>query len=316
MKNKTFELTVLGEALIDFISRDESEGGFSLFERFPGGAPANVACSAAKLGLKSAFIGAVGRDIHGSFLKNTLREYGIDISGVIETPDAFTTLAFVKIDKNGERSFSFARKPGADTRLKRENIDFDIIKNSGMLHVGSLSLTNEPARSATISALECAENNGVTVSFDPNYRSSLWRSESEAHRRIKSVLKYTDIIKISDEETKLVTGFDNIFDASKALIDTGISCVLVTLGAKGAFVCVKGGSVLVEAERVKAVDTTGAGDSFMGGFLYKLAKSGLKPRNLCPEKASKFAEFANKVAGICVSRCGAIPAMPYLSEIT
>ena len=129
-----------------------------MFEQFPGGAPANVVCAAARLGLKTAFIGAVGRDMQGAFLKDTLRENGVDVKNVIETPDAFTTLAFVKIDKSGERSFSFARKPGADTRLKPENINFDIIKRSRILHVGSLSLTNEPARSATIAALEFARN--------------------------------------------------------------------------------------------------------------------------------------------------------------
>lgn len=315
MNNRLFDLTALGEVLIDFISRGKSERGFYLFEQFPGGAPANVVCAATKLGLKTAFIGAVGNDMHGLFLKNTLRELGVDINGLIETSDAFTTLAFVKVDKNGERSFSFSRKPGADTRIKSENINYETIKNSSILHVGSLSLTNQPARRATFSALRFAREHGITVSYDPNYRSMLWKSENEARRRIQSILQYTDIIKISDEEMRLITGFSDVYDASKVLLNIGVSCVLITLGSKGAFVSVREGSAFVDAVRVKAVDATGAGDAFMGGFLYKLAKSRRKLRDLNLQTAIGFAEFANKVASICVSRSGAIPAMPYLEEL-
>lgn len=266
-----------------------------------------------RLGGKCAFIGKVGDDMHGRFLVDTLDKEGICTIGTILDESCFTTLAFVKLDEHGERSFSFARKPGADTLLRKDEVRFDIIEQSKIFHIGSLSLTDEPARSATIDALNFAKQKGVTISYDPNYRPPLWENEAKAVAGMKSVLGYVDIIKISNEETQLLTGFSNEIKASEELLNMGIKTVIVTLGDKGAFVRNKEGYVYSEAMKVQAVDTTGAGDAFMGGFLYMAAEKGRK--NFSLEEIKNFADFANKVAGCCVQRRGAICAMPYATQM-
>ena len=174
--------------------------------------------------------------------------------------------------------------------------------------MGSLSLTDEPSRSATFKALKFAKEKGLIISYDPNYRAMLWKSEAAAIEGMRSILDYVDIIKISDEETRLLTGFDNELDASKALIDAGVKTVIVTLGAKGALVRNKDGFIYSEAQKVTSVDTTGAGDAFMGGFLFKVAQS--PKREITLDEIKSFADFGNKVAGYCVQHRGAINAMP------
>ncbi len=305
---KQFDITALGEILIDMTYAGKSENGQTLFEQNPGGAPANVLSAVSRLGGKCAFIGKVGSDMHGSFLMDVLKNEGICTQGTIMDENYFTTLAFVNLDEKGERSFSFARKPGADTQLSEAEVNFDIIKNSTVFHVGSLSLTDEPARSATLAALKFAKEKGVLISYDPNYRAMLWQSEEKAIEGMKSILSYVDIIKISLEETLLLTGCKSELDASEKLVEMGIGVVIVTLGEKGALVRTKDGYVYSEAEKVTVVDTTGAGDAFMGGFLYKVIKSGKREFTL--EEIKDFAAFANRVATYCVQHRGAINAMP------
>ena len=313
---KKIDVTALGEILIDMTYTGKSENGQTLFEQNPGGAPANVLAALSKLGKKTAFIGKVGKDMHGAFLRETIKKYGIDDSNLIATDEAFTTLAFVSLSESGERAFSFARNPGADIMLKESEVDWDLIKNSTVFHFGSLSLTHEPARTATFSALKCAKENHVIVSYDPNYRAMLWESEEAAIRGMRSPLAFVDIIKISDEETELVTGKKSPEEAIDCLLSKGISCVIVTMGAKGAMVGINEGKVFKEAvPGTKVVDTTGAGDAFMGGFLYKLCEQNLHPEKLTLEKISEFCEFANKVASRCVEKRGGINAMPTMDEL-
>ena len=238
-----------------------------------------------------------------------------DTRALIETGDAFTTLAFVELAENGERSFSFARKPGADTTLTETEVDFELIGDSRIFHVGSLSLTDEPARQATMSALKYASRHGVIVSYDPNYRAPLWNSREEAVHEMRSVLPYADVIKISEEEISLLTEKKTAEEAAEELQSGGIPCVIVTLGSKGALVAVKTGQIDAEAFPAKTVDTTGAGDAFMGGFLYMLAKSGKKPGDLSSDDAKAFTRFANAAASLCVEKRGAINAMPALLEV-
>ncbi|MBQ6796062.1 MAG: carbohydrate kinase [Clostridia bacterium] len=309
---KKYDVTALGEILIDMTYAGKSESGQTLFEQNPGGAPANVLAAVSRLGGKCAFIGKVGSDMHGKFLIDVLKREGITTGGVIEDEGFFTTLAFVNLNEKGERSFSFARKPGADTQLSESEVKYDIIEKSKIFHVGSLSLTDEPARSATMKALCFAKEKGLIISYDPNYRAMLWKSESEAVRGMRSILSYVDIIKVSDEEIKLLTGFEDEVTASEALLSMGIKTVIVTLGEKGALVRNKDGFIYSLAEKVNAVDTTGAGDAFMGGFLYLVAKSGKREFNL--EELKEFAAFANKVAGYNVQHRGAINAMPKFRE--
>ena len=310
-----FSVTALGEVLIDFTDHGVSANGMKLFERNPGGAPANVLVALKKLGHDVAFIGKVGKDMHGDFLRKTIESNGIDCTGLISDPNFFTTLAFVALDENGDRSFSFARKPGADTQLAVEDLPLDVLNNTKVFHVGSLSLTDEPARSATVEALKVAKKAGAVMSYDPNYRDSLWTSAEAASEQMKSILPYMDLIKISAEECPLVTSHAKAEDAAAELLAGGASVVVVTLDADGAFVATKDGARIVESFRVEAVDTTGAGDSFWGGFLAAFCESGMTPQEVTIDDAAKFARFGNAVASLCVRTRGAIPAMPERSAV-
>lgn len=310
-----YDVTALGEVLIDFTPSGISGAGQRLFEQNPGGAPANALAALNKCGMKTAFIGKVGNDMHGLFLKETLENAGIDVSGLIVDNDVFTTLAFVALNDKGERNFSFARKPGADTMLREDEVNTEIIRNSRVFHVGSLSLTNEPSRSATFYAVKKAREFGTIVSYDPNYRAPLWESRQKAVDGMKSILPYVDIMKISDEETELITGEPSQEKAAAMIVESGIPLVVVTLGGDGAYVCNKEGGRKVAGFQSTVVDTTGAGDSFWGGFLYKLVQSGKKPAGVTLDEAVEFARFANAVASLCVEKRGGIPAIPSLEEV-
>jgi fructokinase len=310
-----FSVTALGELLIDFTDAGVSANGMKVFERNPGGAPANVLVALERLGHKTAFIGKVGTDMHGQFLRQVLIDNGINVEGLICDPDFFTTLAFVALDEKGDRSFSFARKPGADTQLKASDLPAQVIADSKVFHVGSLSMTDEPARTATKEALKIAKDNGCVMSYDPNYRDSLWTGAEAASEQMRSIVSYMDLVKISAEECPLLTDFAEPADAAKALLDQGVSVVVVTLDADGAFVATKDGAQLVESFRVDAVDTTGAGDSFWGGFLCSFVESGLAPEQVSIARAASFVRFGNAVASLCVRNRGAIPAMPSRPDV-
>ena len=309
------DITALGELLIDFTYAGESESGQRLFEQNPGGAPANVLAAAGRLGLSAAFIGKVGADMHGEFLRDTLVNAGIDTRGLVMDPAAFTTLAFVALGANGERSFSFARKPGADTLLRTDELPLELIRESRVFHVGSLSLCAEPARSATVAALEEAEKAGCIISYDPNYRAALWDDKETAKAHMCSLLPYADMVKISDEETELLTGFTAPEEAAAAILEYGAGLAAVTLGAGGVYIAVRDGRCRIAGYRVAAVDTTGAGDAFWGALIYAMLRMGKKPDELTADDAVRLARFANAAAALCVSKRGAIPAMPTLAEV-
>lgn len=225
-------------------------------------------------------------------------------------PDHFTTLAFVALDPTGERTFSFARKPGADTQLRPEELNRDVLQNTRVLHVGSLSLTDEPARSATLEALHIARDAGATLSYDPNYRASLWPAAEVAAQQMRSVVGMMDLVKISAEETGLLTDESDPIEAARKILAQGPKIVVVTLDADGAMVVTAEGARMVPSFRVDATDTTGAGDSFWGGFLCAMLDSGMNVRDLTLDDAASFARFGNAVASLCVQGRGAIPAMP------
>lgn len=310
-----YDLAALGELLIDFTECGVSEGGQRLFEQNPGGAVANVLCGASRLGLSTAFLGKVGDDMHGHFLEYILSENKVNTNGLILSPDVFTTLAFVSLSKSGEREFSFARKPGADTCLTESEVKKDILKNCKVFHVGSLSLTDEPARSATLSAVRFAKENGAKISYDPNYRALLWKNEQEAKEQIRSLLPYVDIMKISDEETALLTDQREPEEAISYLLGLGVQCVVVTLGKKGAMVGLGSARLTVPTfESAAVVDTTGAGDSFWAAFLSCVIQSGGVSK-LDPVKVEEYVRFANAAATFCVGKRGAIPAMPYEADV-
>lgn len=279
----------------------------------PGGAPANVAVAAARLGAQTAFCGKVGRDGFGSYLSQVLQENGVNVSG-LHTSKTPTTMAVVTLSQEGERSFRFVR--GADVERCPEEIDIRSLANTKVLHFGSVSLTAGAARSATIFAARQARQQGVLVSYDPNYRASLWESEEDAVEWMRNPLPLVDLIKLSEEELPLLTGTADPEAASRYLEELGIQLVLITMGEKGAFYRWQGKTGLVPGVATKVADTNGAGDTFLGAALSRLTARGDRPlENLTAEELEKVLAFANRAASITCSRSGAIPAMPTLDEL-
>ena len=229
------DIVAIGEVLIDLTQKGVDELGVGQYASNPGGAPANLAVAAARLGASTAFVGKVGKDAFGKYLRAVLEENSVDTTGLLEDPTEHTTLAVVSVDETGERSFTFYRDPSADVNLKAEEIPAGLLKDTRILHFGSVSLTAEPARSATLYAARTARENGCLVSYDPNYRASLWHSEEEAVREMKNALPLCDILKISDEELPLLTGTTDPAAGSELLLGLGIRLIFVTLGANGAF---------------------------------------------------------------------------------
>lgn len=307
------DIVAIGEVLIDLTQKGVDELGVAQYAANPGGAPANLAVAAARLGASTAFVGKVGRDAFGNYLRTVLEENQVDTAGLVADEKEHTTLAVVSVDETGERSFSFYREPSADVNLKAEEIPAALLKDTRLLHFGSVSLTAEPARSATIYAAKKARENGCLVSYDPNYRASLWPSEEEAVREMKNALPLCDILKISDEELPLLTGTTDPAAGSEILARLGIRLIFITLGANGAFFRLGEETGSVPGIKVKVGDTNGAGDTFFGAALSQLVKENLNTLTL--PRLAEIAAFANKAASITTSRHGAIPAMPRLEEL-
>lgn len=307
---KEVDIVALGELLIDFTEVGISKDGQKLFEQNPGGAPANLLTVASHMGYKTAFVGKVGKDMHGIFLKQILEREGICIDYIIEDEECFTTLAFVEINQSGEREFSFARKPGADTRLCKEELNRGLLESCKVFHYGSLSLTDEPAKSATLEAIQMAKSAGALISYDPNYRASLWKDVDTAVDVMKSVIPFADMMKVSDEESILLTGAVNYEKALETLLNMGPKLVAITLGSEGVMLGIDGKKEIVPGYIVKAVDTTGAGDSFWGGFLSAWLKLGDKLENLVWEDLKECARLGNATAALCVQKRGGIPSIP------
>ena len=311
---KKLDVVALGELLIDFTPAGLSPAGMRLFEQNPGGAPANMLTAVSRVGLKTAFIGKIGADMHGDFLRSVLDSVPIDTSGLITDPSVFTTLAFVSLSITGERAFSFARKPGADTRLSIDEINKDILSDTKVFHVGSLSLTDEPSRSATFEAVKLAKEAGAIISYDPNYREPLWDSVDKAMEMMRLMSEFADIMKISDEETSLLTPYKEPLEAGKYLVERGRKLVVVTLGEKGALVVSKAGYVEVPGFKSNVVDTTGAGDSFWGGLLARFLSENMDLDNITSKQMYDIARFGNAVASLCVEKRGGIVSIPSLDE--
>ena len=306
-------ITSIGEILIDMTQTEIDKTGVVHFAANPGGAPANVAVAAAKLGADSAFIGCVGNDSFGAILSSTLSRFGVNTDGLQVTDRASTTLAIVRVDEKGERSFSFCRNPGADTRIDREKA-CAAAAETDILHFGSVSLTDPDCRETIYAAINAAKENGAVVTYDPNYRAPLWKSEKEAIAEMRKALPLCDIVKISDEECEMLTGHSEPDDAAKALCGSGVRLALVTLGAGGAIWRFGEESGFVPGFPVKVADTNGAGDTFFGAFLTKFAGIGGFSA-LSRAKLDEFVRFANRAASVTVSRPGAIPAMPTKQEL-
>ena len=308
-------VVALGELLIDFTPAGTSQAGNILFERNPGGAPANVLAAVTKLGGTGALIGKVGSDQFGFFLRDVLKGHGIDGRGLRFSKEVNTTLAFVQLDEHGDRSFSFYRKPGADTTLAPEDIDFSLIDEAKIFHFGSLSMTDEPARSATKTALEYARKKGKVITYDPNWRPPLWQSEEQARENMLFGLQYADVLKISEEELALLTGTGDVETGSRQFLDRGVKIVVVTLGPKGCYYRCAAGSGFLSTYDTKVVDTNGSGDCFFGAMIWQLSRYNGALESIAPEELAKMADFANAAGAVCATRKGALPAMPGEEEI-
>jgi fructokinase len=327
-----YDVVAIGELLIDFIPGGISEAGNVLFERNPGGAPGNVLSILAKLGKKTAFISKVGVDQFGEFLISVMKDIGIDTKGIVTTGEANTTLAFVHLDKSGDRSFSFYRKPGADMLLNEKETDLNLVTNTKIFHFGSVSMTHEPSRSATLHAVKTARDNGAIISYDPNLRPPLWDDLNEAKNIIEMGFEYADLLKVSEEELEFLTGFKDLEKGSEIIYKKyGIRLILVTLGSNGCFYRLasrnggKSGSQTgsqsgsqtgrLDTYNVKTIDTTGAGDAFLGAFLYKLLESNKTPADLGDDELKQMIDFSNAAGSLATVKKGAIPAMPDLEAI-
>ena len=309
------DIITLGELLIDLTQNGTDELGNGKFTAFPGGAPANVAVAASRLGSTAGFIGKVGNDAFGRFLADTLRKENIDISGLFVSDEVPTTMAIVSVDDKGEREFSFYRNPGADTQLTTEEAISALAGDHKVLHVGSLSMTTDPSREACEAAVRYAKERGALISYDPNYRGALWDSEERAIEMMKVLLPLTDILKVSDEEMLMLTGTEDFEEGSSILAGYGPEIVLVTLGSQGVFVRHGDQAETVPGFRVNVADTNGAGDTFLGAFLSKIvAREGML-EGLGDEEIRAYVTYANKAASLTCSRHGAIPAMPRKEEL-
>lgn len=307
------DVTAIGEILIDLTQTGVNEAGVPQFSANPGGAPANVAVAASRLGAKAAFLGKVGNDGFGGYLRQVLRDNGVDDRG-LRTGNLHTTMAIVSVDEAGERSFRFVR--GADRELPPEGVDEDEVLKSKILHFGSVSLTAGLSRNATIFAARTAHRSGRLVSYDPNYRPALWGSQEEASEWMTIPLPLVDIIKLAEEELPLLTGVSDLEEGTRVLEDRGLSLILITLGSKGVFCRWRGETWSQPGVPVKVADTNGAGDTFLGAVLSRLCRRGEHPlEGLERAELEEILTFANRAAAVTCSRSGAIPAMPTLAEL-
>lgn len=309
-----YKILTIGELLIDF-SPFKDENGNQCFKQNSGGAPANVAVQAAKLGAETFFIGKVGDDNFGHFLKNELEKYKVNTKGLVFDKENQTSLAFITLDNKGDRRFTFYMNNSADSNLSKEDINFKLIDECDIFHFGSLSLISEPSRTAVIEAVKYAKSKGKTITYDPNYREALWPSKKDAVIAMKSVLEYVDIIKVSEDELLMLTNCATFIHGTAALLQAGIRVVIATQGAKGCIVACRSGIETQRTYNVNTIDTTGAGDSFFGGFIYKLAESSKHILDVTLEELLEFTDFANACGSLCSTKKGAIPAMPDLEEI-
>ena len=309
-----FDVVALGELLIDMIPVTRPPGLKPVYEVNPGGAPANVLAAISRLGGSTTFIGKVGDDFFGHFLEVALKDCGIGTQGLSYTTEAKTALTFVRLDGKGDRSFIFYRDPGADTKLENCEVNQGLIEQATIFHFGSLSMTDEPAESATISALKYAKNKGKLISYDPNWRPALWNRKA-AEAKMAKGLRYTDILKISDVELELLTGENDLNEGSKQLYEAGIKLILTTLGPNGCHYRYAGGSGKLNTYDTKVVDTTGAGDAFTGGLRYRLSRLKKSIEDVSRDELEEIIDFANAAGALCASKMGAMAAMPSLKDI-
>ncbi len=306
-----YDVVALGELLIDFTTIRADSDGYPTMAAHPGGAPANFLAAIAKFGGKAAMLGKVGTDTFGKLLTSTLREVGIETKGIVASDDFFTTLAFVTLDANGDREFAFARKPGADTQLRFDELELSLLDETRVFHFGTLSLTGEPSRTTTYRAVEYAREHGKLITFDPNLRKPLWRELDEAKQQMLWGLAHADVVKISDEEVEFLFGLGVQEGAQYILEHFPVKLVFVTCGPDGCWFQNKNASGHVDSLRnIQVVDTTGAGDIFGGSAVWKLLQTGKAPEALGEAALREIVSFACTAAGLSTTKPGGISSVP------
>lgn len=307
------DIVSLGEALIDMFPAETGKHliEVSCFTPKPGGAPANVAVAAARLGASTAFIGKVGQDFFGEYLQQVLKGEDVETRGLRFDPDARTTLALIA-QPNENNEYIFYRNLGADQRLRPDELDRELLTKTRALHIGSISLTDEPARSATVEAVRLAKQNNALISFDVNYRPALWRSRDDALAQIAAMLPNANVLKVNEQELELLTKTSDVEKGSALLFARGPKLVVVTLGAQGSYFHSVKTSGYVKAFKVDAIDSTGCGDAFVGALLTQLVKSDL---NDLDAHFPNALEYANAAGAITATRRGAIPALPTAQQV-
>lgn len=310
----------IGEVLIDFIPLDK---GVALkdvlsFERAPGGAPANVAAAVAKYGMKASMISKLGKDAFGDFLVEKLEQTGVNTDHILRTDEANTGLAFVSLKKNGERDFSFYRNPSADLLLEADELDEKIFGIGDYLHFCSVDLVESPMKYAHKKAIESVKSKQGIISFDPNVRLPLWENEEDCRNTILEFLPLAHILKVSDEELEFITRISDEREALKSLFQGDVEVVVYTQGGEGATVLTKDTVHFKQGYKVNVVDTTGAGDAFIGGFLFVLLKNEVEKLNLMAyveDNGIELLSFANASGALTTTKKGGISALPTLQEI-
>ncbi len=313
---KKFDVVALGELLIDFTENGTSEQGNPLWEANPGGAPCNVLAMLNKLNRKTAFIGKVGNDVYGRQLIDTVKDAGIDTSALFVDPEVHTTLAVVHTSENGDRDFSFYRNPGADMMLSASDLPMPLLQDCKIFHFGTLSMTHQGVREATVQAVQYAKACGALISFDPNLRPPLWNSLNDAKTQIAWGLKHSDIVKIADNELEFLTGETDFDKGAAILLDwfPNIRLLNVTAGADGSYSFCSGHRVFVPAFRLGGtIETTGAGDTFCACVLHDVLTNGLDNRT--EASLTDMLRFANAAAYLVTTKKGAIRSMPAPEEI-
>ncbi len=311
---KKYDIVAIGECLIDFVASPGTDGTITL-KGNPGGAPANVLAAAAKLGLSTAFIGKVGGDAFGDFLVDCLEKSNIDISSMIRAKEP-TTLAIVSLNEGGEREFSFYRDRTADVMLSVNDLPLELIENTAIFHFGSVSMTAEPSRKATIAAAGYARSNGALISFDPNLRPMLWSSLEDAKEQMLYAFSLADVVKVSHEEAEFLTGISEPFESGKTLFEQyGFKLLAVTMAERGCIIFTPGLCVSHSGYSVESVDTTGAGDAFWGCLLTKLRERDCITDSFTESELEILSALANAAGALAVTKYGAIPAMPGRDEI-
>ncbi len=313
--NKYFDVVALGESLVDVLINYKTGDDATKMIGNAGGAPLNVLIALSKLSKETSFLGKVSRDVFGGYLLSTMQDNGVDSSGVVHT-DLLTSLAMVHLDDKGNRSFSFYRTNTADINYQQSEIDKSIIDKAKIFHFGSVSMTDEPCRTATIEAAKYAKAKGVKVSFDPNLRLNLWSDKNDALQFICKGLEIADYVKMSDEEVSFITGEEDYKKGAEILLEKyNFELLSVTLGSNGAACYCNNLCCFHNTYDTDCVDTTGSGDASWGATLYKILEVDCNLKSVDENTLSDFVNFANAAGSICASKFGAIKAMPTKEEI-